>query len=256
VAANRREKSSKISSAILDQDPAPQIIRAIETGLARFGQHKTIIIDQLSNSQHSKVENFDNEKWWGRLVRVAEIYFLEKARRPAAKRKTELLALAKLLDRACKLAENVRQDAIGLEMISLLFDGLLPRDPPVQITLDKNGSIRVAHLPNLDFKKLMEALSRYHAAVLRAAHYLPSPRSGTPPFLPSSFIRQLAAIYLESTERKAGAGDGPFVQFVTQFRAAVDPSFKPKAYVDQTVLDAVKDALRRPRSRSSARPKR
>jgi hypothetical protein len=247
VAANKRDKSSKISSAILDQDPAPKIIRTIETSLARFGQHKKIIIDQLSNSRHSKVDGFDNEKWWGRLVALAELYFLQKARPSDAERKARLLKLATLLGRACSSAEIVRQDSIGSEMISPLFEGILPRDPPFQLVPNKDGLIEAIYLGDPDFKGLVSALSAYEKAVLRAANYLPTSRSGKSPFLPPSFIRALAAVYEESTGRKAGAGAGPFVRFVIQFRAAVDPSYKSKGYLDPTVIDAVVEALRRPR---------
>jgi hypothetical protein len=195
VGVDKRDQFIKISAMILDEKPTPKVIKAIETDLARFGQHEKTIIDHLSKSRRSKVEDFDGEKWWGRLVPLAEVYFLQKATTPAFKRKARLLALANLLGRACKLAENVRQDAIGFEMISPLFDGILPRDPPVQIVPNKNGAIGVVYLDNLDFKELVPALSAYEAAVLRTAHYLPTPRSGTPPFLPPSFIRALAAAY-------------------------------------------------------------
>jgi hypothetical protein len=247
VADNKRVKSSKISRAILDQDPAPKIIRAIETSLARFGQHKQTIIDQLRNSRHSKVDDFDSENWWARLVALAELYFLQKARPSDAERKARLLKLARLLGRACSSAEIVRQDAVGSEMISLLFEEILPRDPPFQLVPNKDGSISAIYLGDPDFKALVSALSAYEAAVLRAAHYLPTSRSGRSPFLPPSFIRALAALYRESTGRKAGAGAGPFARFVIQFRAAVDPSYKSEDYLDPTVIDAVVDALRQPR---------
>jgi len=248
VAVNKSDKSSKISDAILDEEPAPKTIRTIETNLARFCKHKKTIIDHLSQSRRSKVEDFDTEKWWGRLVALAQLYFLQKATTSAAKRKARLLKLASLLGRARSLAEDVRQDTVGFEMISQLFEGILPRDPLVQLVPNEDGSIRAIYLGGPDFKALMSALSAYEAAVLRVAHYLPTPRTGRSPFLPPSFIRALAAVYQESTGRKAGAGAGPFARLVIQFRAAVDPSYKPEDYSDQTVIDAVIEALRRPRA--------
>ena len=247
MAVNRRDKSSKASNAILDQQPTSKTIKAIETNLARFDQHKKTIVNHLRKSQRANAKDFNREKWWGRLVALAEVYFLEKARPPPAKRKARLLKLARLLGQAKSLAEIVRQDAVGSEMISPLFEGILPREPALQLVPNKDGSIGAIYLGDPDFKALVSALSADEAAVLRAAHDLPTWRSGRSPFLPPSFIRTLAMVYQESTGRKAGAGAGPFARFVIQFRAAVDPSYKSEDYLDLTVIDAVIDALKSPR---------
>jgi hypothetical protein len=246
---DKRDQSIKISTAILDEKPAPKIIKAIEINLARFGQYKETVIDHLSKSRPSKAEDFDGEKWWGHLTPLAQAYFLQREMPSAPERRASLLKLAEALDRARSLAENVRQDNAGSELISHLFDGTLPRDPPGQLIQNEDGSIGVVYLERLDFEKLVPALSAYQAAVLRVANYLPSPRSGKPPFLPSTFIRALAEVYLGSTGRKPGAGVGPFVRFVMLFRAALDPSYEAPDDADRSVIDAVQDALRKPRVR-------
>jgi hypothetical protein len=252
MGVDKRDQSIKISTAILDQKPAPKIIKAIEINLARFDQHKRTVIDHLSKSRLFKAEDFDGEKWWGRLTPLAEAYFLQREMPSAPKRKASLLKLAEALGRARSLAENVRQDNAGSELISHLFDGTLPRDPPGQLILNKDGSIEMVYLDSLDFEKLVPALSDYQAAVLRAANYLPSPRSGKPPFFPPTFIRALAEVYLGSTGRKPGAGVGPFARFVTLFRAALDPSYEAPDDADRSVIDAVQDALRKPRVRAAS----
>ena len=249
MAFDKRDQSIKISTAVLDEEPSSKTIKAIVTNLARFSQHKTAVIDHLSNSRLSKAEDFDGEKWWGHLTPLAQAYFLHREMPSAPNRKAGLLKFAEALGRARGLAENVRLDNAGSELISHLFDGTLPRDPPGQLVPNKDGSIGIIYHDSLDLKKLVQALSTYEAAVLREASYLPSSRSGKPPFLPPTFIRALAAVYLESTGRKPGAGVGPFTRFVMLIRAALNPSYQATDDPDRGVIDAVQDALRKPRVR-------
>jgi hypothetical protein len=247
VAVDERDQSNKISIAILDQKPAPKTIKAIEINLARFGQHKRTVIDHLSRSRLSKAKDFDGEKWWDRLTPLAEAYFLQREMPPAFTRKASLLKLAEILGEARNLAEEVRQDNAGAELISHLFDGTLPHDPPGQLIPSKDGSIEMVYFDRLDFEEMVPALSAYEAAVQRSANYLPSTPPGQAPFLPPTFIRALAEVYLGSTERKPGAGAGPFARFVMLFRAALDPSYEASDDADRSVVDAVQDALRKPR---------
>jgi hypothetical protein len=88
--------------------------------------------------------------------------------------------------------------------------------------------------------------------VLRAALDVPSRQPGPSPSLPESFIRALRDEYEHRTGRPAGRGVGPFLRFVMRFRAALDPSYKTTgesgdARVDESMLDAIKHALRKPR---------
>jgi hypothetical protein len=107
-------------------------------------------------------------------------------------------------------------------------------------------------LPELDLKQIVTSLKDYQAGVLRAAVDIPSRLPGPSPSLPESYIRALRDAYEDSTGRPAGRGAGPFLRFVMRFRAALNPSYKTTdasghQRVDESMLDAIKHALRKPR---------
>jgi hypothetical protein len=241
-----------IWDGILRDEPAPAVKKAVEARLAEFERHKQSLLDHLSKSRRFQFRPFDEEKCWFRLTRLAQVYFLRQATPPAAKREADLRKLAEVLDRACRLAEKVRQDNAGSEWVSQYFDGILPREPRGEIVPDKDGSLRVVYFLEADFKQIVARLKEDQAAVLRVAHDVPTPLPGPSPSLPESYIRALRDAYEESTRRSAGRGVGPFLRFVMQFRAALDPSYKTTnengdERVDESVLDAIKYALRKPR---------
>ena len=96
-------------------------------------------------------------------------------------------------------------------------------------------------------------LKDYQAAVLRAALDVPTRLPGPSPTLPESYIRALRDEYEHGTRRPAGRGVGPFLRFVMRFRAALDPSYKTTdgsgdERVDESMVDAIKHALRKPPS--------
>ena len=102
-------------------------------------------------------------------------------------------------------------------------------------------------------------LKDYHAAVLRAVLDVPTRLSGPTPSLSESYIRALRDEYEHSTGRRAGRGVGPFLRFVMQFRAALDPSYQTTdesgdERVDESMRDAIKHALRKPRVFSFSEP--
>ena len=228
-------------------DPAPAVKKAVEARLVEFEKHKRTLLEHLSKSG-----SFDEEKWWFSLTRLAQIYFLWQAMPPAAKREAELRKLAKGLERVSRIAEKVRQDNVGSELVSHLIDGILPREPRGQIIPNEDGSFRVVIFPELDFKQVVARLKDYQAGVLRAALDVPSRLPGPSPSLQESYIRALRDAYEHSTGRPAGRGVGPFLRFVMRFRAALDPSYKTTdgsgdERVDESMVDAIKHALRKPR---------
>jgi hypothetical protein len=250
-------KESKPWEIILEEQPTPAVKKVVEARLAEFEKHKKTLFDHLS-----KDRPFDEKKWWLRLTLLAQAYFLRQAMPPAAKREADLRKLAEALGRVCRLAERVRQDNVGSEWISQLFDGILPHEPRGQIVRDERGRIvcdedgmpRLVMFPKTDFKQIVASLKDHQAAVLRVADDVPSRLPGPSPSLPESYIRALAEVYRDSTGRSAGRGVGPFFRFVMQFRAALDPSYKTTdesgdERVDESVIDAIKDALRKPRGR-------
>jgi hypothetical protein len=232
----------KISDAILSERPAPSVVRAIKTNLAEFNKRKDKLIDHLKGCSPGS-EQLDEEKLWRNLTSLAQY-------------KARLRKLAEILHRASNLAERVRQDNIGVDLVSALFDGALPRDPPGQIVHD-DGTLRVVHFSNIGFAKMVATLATYQAVALRTADDVPAVPPGKTPILPRSFIIALAEVYRRSTGRKPGAGKGPFARFVVQFRAALDFSQKiTDGNVDNSAIDAIKDALRKERTQKKDRKPR
>ena len=235
--------------------------RAVGAGLAEFGKNKHILLDRLRGAScmvclpgapRPIKKPFNEEKAWRHLTMLAVVYFLRQATTHPVKREARLRKLAEALGRVRILAESVRQDAVGSDLISQLFDGVLPREPRGQLVIDDNGALHPEFFPEIDFKELVSRLDAYKAAVLRAALDVPTRQPGPSPVLPRSYIRALADLYGESTGREPGRGRGPFYRFVMQFRAALDPSYKTTdesgdERVDDSLRDAIQDALRKPR---------
>jgi hypothetical protein len=236
----------------LSEEPAPAIKKAVEARLVKFEKHKKTLLNHLSKNRRPKLRPFDEEKRWLHLTRLAQIYFLWQAMPPAAKREADLRKLAEALGRVSRIAEKVRQDNVGSELVSHWIDGILPREPRGQIIPKEDGSFRADIFPELDFKQMIARLKDYQAGVLRAALDVPSRLTGPSPSLPESYIRALRDEYEHCTGRPAGRGVGPFLRFVMRFRAALDPSYKTTdesgdERVDLSMLDAIKHALRKPR---------
>jgi hypothetical protein len=252
VSVGKPSESTSVWDGILNEEPTPPVDKLVKARLAAFDRHKKALLDRLSKKRDPKSEPFDEEKWWRRLTRLAQAYFLWRTRPPGAKREKELRNLAKTLGRACNLVEKARQNNVGSELVSQLLDGVLPRDPRGQIVLGNDGSLRAVYFPEINLKEIVLNLETYQAAVLRAANDIPTRQPGKLPALPRSYIRALADVYQESTGWKPGAGSGPFYRFVAQFRAALDPSYHTTdengdERVDDSVIDAIQDALRKPR---------
>jgi hypothetical protein len=256
VRIDKPRDTVKISDAILSERPAPSVVRAIKTNLAEFNKRKDKLIDHLKGRLPVS-EQVDEEELWRSLTSLAQLYFLRKTSPPTVERKARLRKLAETLHRASNLAERVRQDNVGVDLVSALFGGALPRDPPGQIVRDDDGTLRVDYFPNIGFAEMVTTLATYKAAALRTADDVPAVPPGKTPILPRSFIIALGDVYRRSTGRKPGAGKGPFARFVVQFRAALDSSHKiTDGNVDNSVLDAIKDALRKERTQKKDRKPR
>ena len=224
--------------------------------MAEFNKRKDKLIDHLKGRSPVS-ERVDEEKLWRSLTSLAQLYFLRNTSPSTVERKARLRKLAETLRRASYWAERVRQDNVGVDLVSPLFDGALPRDPSGQIVRDDDGTLRVVHFPEIGFAEMVANLDTYQAAALRIADAVPAVPPGKTPILPRSFIIVLAEVYRRSTGRKPGAGKGPFARFVVQFRAALDTSHKiTDGNVDNSVIDAIKDALRKERTQKNDRKPR
>jgi hypothetical protein len=100
----------------LSEEPTPAVKKAVKAGLAEFEKHKKTLLGHLS-----RFGSLDEEEWW---LRLAQIYFLWQATPHAAKREADLRKLAEALDRASSLAEKVRQDNVGSELVSHWIEGI------------------------------------------------------------------------------------------------------------------------------------
>jgi hypothetical protein len=116
---------------ILNEEPTAAVQKAVEAGLVEFEKHKKTLLDHLSKNRRAPWL-CDDEQWSLRLTRLAKIYYLCQATRPAAQRKADLRKLAETLGQVCTFAEKVRQDSVGSELVSQFFEGILRRDPPAR----------------------------------------------------------------------------------------------------------------------------
>ena len=184
MSVDQASEDVKHLGGLLDDEPAPTVNRAIERDLARFEEHKSLLLEHLS-----KFEPSDDQTCWSRLVQLAQVHFLREATTPTVERKRRLQKLEKTLDRARSLAEQVRQDHVGSELISRLFDGTLPREPRGTIVLNDDGSLRVDRFPEIDFKEMVASLSAHQGAVRRAVQDgPPGDRATIPVCLPASSL--------------------------------------------------------------------
>lgn len=99
----------------------------IADDLAAFKQHKKALLDELRNGRKPalKSEHFDEDKSWGDLIRLAQLYFWgEKIRQetiPAADRVKRLRQLANELRRARGMADRALQDDVGNDLFKAWF---------------------------------------------------------------------------------------------------------------------------------------
>lgn len=256
-------KTVTIWDGILDDEPTPDaktkaIKAAVELNLHKFEQHKEALLDHLRSASRMVrlpgvarpiKKPFNEEQARHRLTRLAQGYFLRQVTTPAAERAAGLRKLAEALGEAGDLAETAKQDHFGSDLFSVWFDEPL-REPRGQVTgfdRDDDGSvrIRVEYFTEIDFKEMVARLGDFQAATLRAAKDVPTTAPGPAASLPRGFIRELADVYRKSTGRKEGAGRGPFARFVMKFLTALDPSC---GITDESLIDAIKNALRKPRA--------
>jgi hypothetical protein len=236
---------------ILSEEPAPAVKKAVEAQLAAFDQDKDTLLDHLRKCKRgSESQHFDADKWWRRLVRLAQVYFLQQIMTPPSERVARLRNLAEVLGRARVLAKKAAQDDLGCDdLLSALFKGTRPRDSGGRIVRDEGGSLRVVYFAEVGLKQMVASLDLYRAAVLRAADDVPAMGPGKPAILPRNYIHALANVYRASTGVEPGSGRGPFLRFAMKFLAALDHSYKTRdengdERVDDSLIEAIKAARR------------
>jgi hypothetical protein len=216
--------------------------KAVEVDLAVFeSQHKDALLVML-RKQYERgpmYKPFDADELWRRLTQLAQGYFWRRSMTPATDRLALLGELAQTLGKARGMADKAARDQFGSDLFSAWFDRTPGHDPRGRI-VDDDGSLRVEHFVEADFKKMAESLADFQAAAIRAADDVPTPGPGRPAILPKGHIHALADVYRKSTEHEPGAGDGAFAHFVHDFYTAVG---RDKIEYE-SVIDAIKDARR------------
>jgi len=218
--------------------------RKMRARLAAFDNRRKDLLAILERACKRKPKTtFDKMKAW-RDIRFMAIRYLEEEadieeRRmlaPAADRAKLMKRLGTALcDGRCRLNEMMHDDLRGrlfLEWCEAHGDPDL--SDPVMDQFDA------------EFEQVVTAvvvgLADLEAAAFRAAEQLRH-RRGRPDgmgLLQHDFIIALESTYRGITGKPGGAGPGPFTEFVKELLAALG-----RECVEQTVIDAIKDAKRR-----------
>ena len=206
--------------------------------LSTFDRHRKELLGTLRqvHERGPKTVPFDADDAWRHLKFIASIYHRreaglrqEKARAPDAKRLKLLLELEGALSNARRAASKAMKTVGGhwfLEWAKANGDPDLT-DPRIY-RFEEEFNKTVARL-----KALEEAAYRAAETVRRGP--------GRPPgtaAIPHILILNLEGVYRDVTERRAGAGPGPFARFVEQFLTALGLDCS-------NVVDAIKAARKR-----------
>jgi hypothetical protein len=220
---------------------AETIKASIDEGLRAFERHKKELLDVLSNAYERglKCEPFDADYTWRKLTSVASYYIYkelikQKTMNPPD-RQAKLRDLAKTLKRASDTIRETLQSDVGNDLISAWWDADATR---ASVPFGNDGQSDFVDLQF--FEKTGALLAALEAVALRAADEV-VPKRGRPKgtaILPLDFIVTLAGIYRESTQSKAGAGEGPFARLCVAFLTALGR----RIITDESVFEAIKDA--------------
>jgi hypothetical protein len=253
VISAKRKKINLWGHTLECEEPAPgskiaAINSGIEARLAAFNEHKEVLL-ALLNYAHKRgpqAKRFDRDKVWSDVKFLAwQLFLQEGAKReqltmPPADRVKRLRKLEDALSRSRrevnKAIKEIKDDAED-ELCRAWLDGMDKRldAPPLR----------------QEFKKVGTNLAALETAAFRAIEDMPKRDGGRPGgtgVLPYGVIIILAYLYLDNTERRPGAGRGPFARFVFNFMTALGhPDL-----VYQTLIDDIKDARKRDLMRPEA----
>jgi hypothetical protein len=235
---------SRLGGFVQSYEPEPDaktqsIEAAIDAGVAAFKTHQENILAVLRNAYERgrKSESFDADRAWRYLTTVAFIYFWRKRLKQeavlAADRSKRLGKIAKVLDEACRLFDEAKQD----ELINDLYSAWC--DQNVRDDIVQEGPLVLVRFED-EFFEVVAALSTLKAAACKARDEV-IPREGRPAgsILSMEIVDALANKYQESTGLKLDKlTDKHFVEFVGAFATAIGQGHK----VDP--LEVVKYALK------------
>ena len=236
----RREISDNvISFAELALDPNVEAIRgAIEVKLAGFERHMPALLDILrsANRCRSAPGSFDSATVGRRLHGIAEFYFWRGAVKAvsASAPKSRLRTLKKTLAAACALIDETLQSDAGDDLCWAWWEA------QSEYSETAGNFVDLLYIER-GFKEAVAELVTLQTAASRVADKPPMKQEGRPTVLPQDLVVSLAHLYREATERKPGAGPGPFARFVAEFLEAIGL----RDIASATVIDAIKRARER-----------
>jgi hypothetical protein len=232
----------------VNNSPAKGTIRRmVASDLAAFNPHRNALLAILIHVRKRGLgpAEFDTDKLWHDLTRLAEWYFWRERTKqeaiPGAARVKLLGQLAKALGRAHAVA---KKDDVINDLFKASFEAT---NGPFTSAANQNiGSSAISRSLNVINKAVAGLLILETTARGAAANiHRPDGRPKGTSVLPPEYIVRLAMLFRSSTGTKPGAGEGPFARFVSAFLDAVG-----RAIAESAVFDAIKDA----RTRSLQQP--
>jgi len=211
-------------------------VAAIEEPLAKFGEHKDVLLSLLQEAYERgpKAEPFDKDASWSRIEAVAWMQYWQQGRFMCAADRKKLL-----------------RELEGAVAAARMWIGKAMQSPGLGNDL-MNEWLRAEHAegrPHLlgqfrsppEFEKLVNELRSIETAAARAASRTPGrgrPKGSS--VLSPFFVSCLADAYQASTGTKPDAGQGPFARFVRAYVAAIGLG----GIEDASLVDSIKDTLR------------
>lgn len=229
---------------------AEAIKAAFDARLTAFDCHRDDFLSILQNvhERGPKTKSFDKHKAWRHLRFIASC-FLEGERRreeqkmevPAAHRLKRLRQLGTALGDARRKLDKAIHDAVrgGLYIEWCVAHGHLDFTDPITDVFEREFNRVTADV--VAGLAALEAAAFCAADDVRQNEVLRPGRPGGTSLVSDSFIISLERVYRESTGERAGAGAGPFAQFVKKFLEALGR----KGIEQQSIIKAIKTTKKR-----------
>lgn len=220
---------SKPKLASVTKRPAA-LLRERKRFFEKLYSHKRELLDVLHEKCPS-TRAFDKEGAWQGIVEAAELqlswrWAMKYGPSGRAQLSKSYKGLADVLKKARQGIVEARRSGYGGQLFSAWQE--------------TSGDKAMADMFR-DFRTLETGLGVMEAAAMRAAEKT-RPRRGRPKrssALMDFAVYALAAVYREATGLKAGAGKGPFSDFVDAFQAVADCNLEVNS-----VIEAIKIAAR------------
>jgi hypothetical protein len=213
--------------------------------LAAFEEHKRTLINMLQKGHKTgpDSEQFDADKSWGGITRLARLFFWSQVIEQNALPTSERIKRLQRLSRALRQALGVTRRAIGDSIGNDLYRAYFARKM-ISLTsaleIDDGNSSDLTRTAD-EIKEMVGALDTLEVISRAAANTADVLlKTGRPALLPGACIQGLARVYRTSTGAKPGRGAGPFADFAYEFMTAVGQT----NFDYRSLTDAVQEAHR------------